>query len=65
MNIAKFLRFFIEHLQKQSFADVLQNRCFPVKFAKFLRTYFYRTPPVTASALRVAASVFFLCVCKK
>ena len=29
----------------------LQYRCFPVKFAKFLRTpCFYRTPPVTASA---------------
>ena len=28
-NIAKFLRmgFFIEHVQKQSFADIPQNRC--------------------------------------
>ena len=28
----------------------LQHRCFPVKFAKYLRTpFFYRTPPVAAS----------------
>ena len=27
----------------------LQHRCFPVKFAKFLRTpFFHRTPPVSA-----------------
>ena len=99
VNIAKFLRtaFSIEYLQKQSFADVLQNRCsesfakfmgkhlrqslilknfqaedlqlyfkkrfqhrcFPVKLAKFLRTLFYKTPPVSASAPQVATSVFF------
>ena len=88
--------FFIEHLQKQSFADVLENkffksfakvrgkrlcwslfsknllaeglqlhkkrlqhRCFPVKFANFKNTFFYRTLSVTASAPLVAASVFF------
>ena len=27
----------------------LWHRCFPVNFAKFLRTPFYRIPPVTAS----------------
>ena len=38
----------------------LQHKCFPLKFAKFLRTpFFTKTPPVTASALRVAASIFF------
>ena len=26
----------------------LQHRCFPVSVAKFLRSYFYRTPPVAA-----------------
>ena len=37
VNIAKFLRtaFSIEYLQKQSFADVLQNRC-SESFAKFI-----------------------------
>ena len=25
-----------------------QHRCFPVKYAKFLRAPFYRTPPVAA-----------------
>ena len=96
VNIAKSLRldFCIEHLQKQSLADIPQNRysqsfasvtgkhlCwslflknlqaeglqlhekrlqlryFPLKFAK--NTFSYRTPPVTASASPVAASVFF------
>ena len=43
----------------------LQHRCFPVKLAKFLRTYVltehfsYRTPLVAASAPPVAASAFF------
>ena len=38
----------------------LYHRFFPANFAKFLRTpFFYRTPPVTASAPPVAASVFF------
>ena len=38
----------------------IQHRCFPVKFAKFLRTPFsFRTPSETASASPVAASVFF------
>ena len=27
----------------------LRNSCFPVKFAKFLRTPFFRPPPVAAS----------------
>ena len=27
----------------------LRHRCFPVNFAQFLRTRFYRTPPATAS----------------
>ena len=50
-------------MQKQPFTDFLKNRnpqsftnftgkhrCFPVKFAKFLRIpSFYRTPPVAAS----------------
>ena len=27
----------------------LWHRCFPVNFVKFLRTHFYRTPPVAAS----------------
>ena len=27
----------------------LWHKCFPVNFAKFLRTPFYRTPPVAAS----------------
>ena len=27
----------------------LEHRCFPLKFAKFLRTPFYRAPPVAAS----------------
>ena len=31
-----------------SFRKRLQRRCFPVKIAKFLRTPFYRTPPVAA-----------------
>ena len=35
----------------------LQLRYFPLKFAK--NTFSYRTPPVTASASPVAASVFF------
>ena len=31
----------------------LSHRCFPVNFAKFLRTAFlYGTPPVTASELK-------------
>ena len=30
----------------------LVNRCFPMKFPKFSRTpFFYRTPPVAASAM--------------
>ena len=39
VNIAKFLRtgFFIEHLQKQSFADIPQNRVTPL-FLKVLQT---------------------------
>ena len=28
-----------------------EHRCFPVNIAKFLKTAFYRTPPVTASLL--------------
>ena len=44
----------------QLYEEILQHMCFPVKFVKFLRTYFYRTPPVTGSPLPVAASVFFL-----
>ena len=31
----------------------LQRRCFLVKFAKFLRTVFYRTPPVAAAVNRI------------
>ena len=27
----------------------LQQRCYPVNIAKFLRTVFYRTPPAAAS----------------
>ena len=27
----------------------LQHRCFPVNIEKFLRTAFYRTPPMAAS----------------
>ena len=39
VNIAKFLRtgFFIEHLQKQSFADIPQNRVTPL-FLKVSQT---------------------------
>ena len=33
----------------------LSQRCFPVNFAKFLRTPFYRTPPVAASSLVIDA----------
>ena len=44
-------------LKKTLLKKSLQHSCFPVKFANFLRTVFYRTPPVTASALPVAASV--------
>ena len=29
----------------------LWHRCFPVNFTKFLRTFFYRTPPVAACEL--------------
>ena len=41
----------------------LQLRYFPLKFAK--NTFSYRTPPVTASASPVAASVFFNKVIKQ
>ena len=31
----------------------LQQRCFPVKFVKFLRTpFFYRTPPVATFEIK-------------
>ena len=29
----------------------LWHKCFPVNFAKFLRTFFYRTPPLAASVI--------------
>ena len=49
-----------EGLQLTLFKKSPQHNCFPVKFAKFNEnTFFYRTPPVTASATLVAASVFF------
>ena len=38
----------------------IQHKCFPMKFANFKNAFFYKTPPVTPSALPVAASVFFL-----
>ena len=39
----------------------LQHSCFPVRFTKFLKASFFNgTPPVTASAPPVSASVFFL-----
>ena len=38
-------------LKRDSYSSVLQHRCFPVKFAKFLKIpSFYRTLPVAASA---------------
>ena len=46
-NFAKFTE---KHLC-QSLLKRLRHRCFPVNFAKFLTTpFFYRTPPVAASA---------------
>ena len=43
----------------------LQHICFPVKFAKCLRTTFYRTPPVTASQINpFHATGLFLCPLK-
>ena len=41
-------------LYEKLFLEILQNsqeNCFPVNFAKFLRTPFYRTPLVAASVL--------------
>ena len=37
--------------QKQSFTAVPQNRCFPVKFAKFSRTLFLQNTSGAASTL--------------
>ena len=37
----------LENFAKSTF---LKKKCFPVNFAKFLRTFFYRTPLVEASA---------------
>ena len=50
----------LESLLKNLQAEDLQHRCFLVKFAKKKNTFSYRTPPVTASAPPVDASVFFL-----
>ena len=60
MNIAKFLRtgFFIEHLQNALFYRTT-TQVFSCEVGKIYKnTFSYRTPPVTASALPVAASVF-------
>ena len=39
-------------LQGSSFIKKrIQNRCFPVNNAKFLKTLFYKTPPVATSGL--------------
>ena len=35
----------------------LQHRCFPMKFAKFLRKFFYRTPPV-ATSVYISSEVY-------
>ena len=59
-NIAKFLRtrFFIEHLQNALFYRTT-TQVFSCEVGKIYKnTFSYRTPPVTASALPVAASVF-------
>ena len=42
----------------------LQRRCFHVQFAKSLRTLFYRTPPVAASAAAASFHVFTLVTTK-
>ena len=60
--LKKFLKFTGKHMYQSLFlnkvaglrsATLLKKRlrhwCFPVNFAKFLRTHFYRTPPVAAS----------------
>ena len=56
----------IADLKTCSFAKKrLQHRCFPVKFAKFLRTpFFNRAPPVAASEQTEEISVVH-CVAKK
>ena len=41
----------------------LQHSCFPVKFAKFLRTCFYRTPPVAASEVKLLCRSNNNCFC--
>ena len=35
--------------EKQSSEVILQKRCFLVNFARFIRTLFHTTPPVSAS----------------
>ena len=34
----------VQYYQKQPPRVVYENRCFPVNFAKFKKTYFYRVP---------------------
>ena len=54
---------FLKNLQAESLQldkKTPPTQVFSVKFAKFLKTPFYRTPPVAASLSPVAASVFFL-----
>ena len=34
----------VQYYQKQPPRVVYENRCFPVNFAKFKKTYFYRIP---------------------
>ena len=40
------------------FYKSLRHRCFPVNFVKFLRTIFYRTPPVAAFVQTIGSSQF-------
>ena len=48
-NICVGVSFFSKVAGFQLYYKRLQHRCFSVKFAKFLRTFFYRIPPVAAS----------------
>ena len=63
--LEKFKNFTGKYLQACNLIKKrLQHRCFPVKFAKFLRTLFYRTPQVASSTnkhspwWRLAENVF-------
>ena len=65
----------VPHFSKVAVAEVLckkgvpenfaNHSCFPVNFAKFSRTPFYRTPPVAASKKLKAEAVIRRCSVKQ